>query len=87
MREEYLKLIREKQIQDSLSWIEDMPYSRKIAILEDLLKVYEIKIINRSLAQYEDRYIKAHRVVPVLVRNILVSLCKANVAKDENEKN
>ena len=82
MREQYYSFIKENEIQDTLSWVEDMSYTKKLQIIQELLKVYSKSVVNISLAQYEDRYIKAHRVVSYMTRNILVNLCKMIQSKE-----
>jgi len=82
MRDVYYLLIREKGIQDTFSWIEDMPYSKKISILEELLNLYGVETLNRALFLYEQRYVKEHRVVSYMTRNILVNFCKTIQIKE-----
>jgi hypothetical protein len=76
MREKYYELIKKQGIQDTLSWVEDMPYSKKTIILEELISIYSVPIVNVALAQYEATYIKSHRIIPYMIRNILVNFCK-----------
>jgi hypothetical protein len=82
MREDYYKFILEQGIQDTFSWIEDMPYSKKISILEEVLNLYGVEILNRALFLYEQRYVKEHRVISYMTRNILVNFCKTIQLKE-----
>jgi len=82
MRDEYYAFIKSQEIQDTLTWIEDMPYSKKLHILHELLLVYPVSIINRALTQYEENYVRQHRVISYMTRNILVNFCKTLQAKE-----
>lgn len=82
MREDYYKLIREKSIQDTLSWVEQMSYSKKLEIINDLLTKYPVEAVNSALYNYEVKYIRIHRVIPYLIKNILIGLCKDYIKKN-----
>jgi hypothetical protein len=84
MKDQYYQYIKTNGIQDVLSWINEIPYSKKLHMLEDILSVFDKSVVNVALAKYEENYIKTHRVVPMLCRNILVSLCK--MIQDKNKK-
>jgi len=87
MRDAYYEFIRKNAIQDSLSWIEDIPYSKKLNILEEILTIYNKEILNRALNLYEKNYIEKHRVVSYMIRNTLVSLCKTiKLQEDQKQK-
>jgi len=87
MRDAYYEFIRKNAIQDSLSWIEDIPYSKKLNILEEILTIYNKETLNRALNLYEKNYIEKHRVVSYMIRNTLVSLCKTiKLQEDQKQK-
>ena len=87
MRDAYYEFIRKNAIQDSLSWVEDVPYSKKLNILEEILTIYNKEILNRALNLYEKNYIEKHRVVSYMIRNTLVSLCKTiKLQEDQKQK-
>ena len=86
MRDAYYDFIRQHAIQDALSWIEDIPYSKKLNILEEILTVYNVELLNRSLHLYEENYIKKHRVVSYMIRNTLVSLCKSLKLQEDQKQ-
>lgn len=75
MREEYYKIIKENNIEDKLSWVDDLTYSKRCEILKQLLERYKVEIINYALRQYEQRYIRLHRIIPYMTKNVLINLC------------
>lgn len=81
-----MDIIRSKNLQDSLSWIDEISYSKKCEILNDLLKTYSIEDINYALYTYESKYIKKHRVISHMIKNLLIHFCREHKKKEE-EKN
>lgn len=76
MRDQYYSLIKSKGIQDTLMWVEDLPYSKKYEILDELLKTYSIEAINSALYNYEVKYIRLNRINSFFTRNVLIGLCR-----------
>lgn len=77
MRDGYYAFISSKGIQDTLSWVEDISYSKKYELLRDLLEKYSVEQVNRALGNYDLKYIKSHRTVPsYMLKNILIDFCK-----------
>lgn len=76
MREEYYRMIKKYNLEDKLSWVDDLTYSKRCEILKQLLEKYKVEIINYALRQYEQRYIRLHRIIPYMTKNILINLCK-----------
>ena len=62
MRDMYNKLIQEKGISDILHYVETISYTRKLSILDELLKTYEVSILNQALEEYYKEYILLKRV-------------------------
>lgn len=86
MREDYYDFIKRNEIQDTLSWVEDMSFSKKLNVLEEIMTVYSRDVLNRALNKYEEMYVKTHRVIPYMTRNALVSLCKTIQIEDSKKK-
>ena len=86
MKSEYIEIIRSKNLQDSLSWIDEISYSKKCEILNDLLETYSVEDINYALYNYESKYIKKHRVISHMIKNLLIYFCREHKKKEE-EKN
>jgi len=76
MRDAYYILLQKYHIQDTLGRISTLSYSRKTAILVNLLSDYIPSIINMALNDYEVRYINIHRVDLKIIQNVLKGLCK-----------
>ena len=75
MREQYYDLIKENNLEDKLSWVDDLTYSKRCEILKHLLEKYTVETINYALRQYENRYIRLHRIIPYMTKNVLINLC------------
>lgn len=76
MRDKYFNFIKENKILDILSEIEEMSYSIKLRILEELSKKYNVQEINYALYYYNKRYIKENRIDLIKLKNTLKYLCK-----------
>ena len=75
MRDMYNKLIQEKGISDILHYVETISYTRKLSILDELLKTYEVSILNQALEEYYKEYILLKRVDNIKLLNTLKNLC------------
>jgi hypothetical protein len=42
MREEYYRMIKKYNLEDKLSWVDDLTYSKRCEILKQLLEKYKI---------------------------------------------
>lgn len=84
MRSRYYDLINSHKLEEKLSYIPDIPYSKKYEIIEELLKRYDTSTINRALYNYDQRYIKTHRVISYLTKNVLIGLCNEQEKKRTN---
>lgn len=76
MRQKYYELLKKYNIRDCLFLVEDLSYSRKFKIIDNLLKSYSPETINQSLNCYEFNYIRLNRVNIILIENILKNNCK-----------
>lgn len=85
MKDQYYELIRSKEIQDTLSWVDELSYTKKFEILSEVLKKYSVEQLNLALRHYEIKYIRIHRVIPYLIKNILLNYCKRNEIKKEDK--
>jgi hypothetical protein len=75
MRDTYYKILTKFGIQDTLSEIQNLSYSRKTSILLLLLNYYDASIVNMALNDYKVRYINIHRVDLHIIQKILTGLC------------
>jgi len=76
MREQYNKLIREKGISDILHTLTDLPYSKKLSILNKLLDKYSVEVVNVSLEEFHMQYILLNRVYNSRILNTLKGICE-----------
>lgn len=77
-KDEYYQLIKEKGINDIFSYIEELPYSKKIQIIKELLNKYKSDTLNMALNDYYINYILIRRVDLSSIVGILKGLCKRN---------
>ncbi len=75
MREEYYYLLQMNGISDIFCNLTDISYSKKIKILNGLLKQYDIKIINIALEIYKKEYINKDRIYYPTLENTLKNIC------------
>jgi hypothetical protein len=84
VKDKYYSLIDELGIYDYLSYLEDYPYSKKKAIIEDMLKRYDKKMVNRILHAYKHEYIDCNRVsYKTLIKDLWTIGVKLNIDKDK----
>lgn len=84
MRNKYYKLVKDKNLSNTLDLIQGLSFSRKVEILNDLLNKYSVNIINKSLDIYKTNYIDLNRVLLHRLKNTLIYYCKRyNVNKSE----
>lgn len=76
MKSDYYTFITSKGISDTLSYLTDIPYSKKHKILENLYCKFSVDVINNTLREYQTNYINLHRVRLNIVENVLIGLCK-----------
>ncbi len=81
MRKDYFSLIKEKELNDTLSEVDTLPYSSKQRILTDLLKKYPSLIINQALNLYKINYIDSNRVEIFKLKNTIVYYCELLIQK------
>lgn len=74
-RKKYYKLLEEKGIDDVLKNLPNLPYSRKLTILESLLDTYTPSKVNKALHKYDLHYIKLDRVNYICIDNVIKGLC------------
>lgn len=78
MRKEYYTFLDRTGIRDFFSLIDEIPYSKKLNILEKLHKDYSVGTINKALNEYEINYFRLHRVRLHIIENVLKGLCIKN---------
>ena len=78
-REDYKNFLKINSLNDTLSLIKELSYSRKYAILEQLIKKYSSDVINKALNTYHLDYIRPERVSLVMLPPLLIYLCKENI--------
>lgn len=75
MREEYYTLIKQYGFLDIFSEIEELPYSKKTKLIQDLIdKKYSINAIKLALYEYKMNYIDLERINLTAIGRILESL-------------
>ena len=83
MRDNYYKFLNKTGIINFLDNIEELSYSKKLKILEELNKEFKAEEINKALVMYKKRYIDIGRVNLMSMKNILKGMCK--IFKGENK--
>lgn len=83
MRDKYISFIQQHHINDILHYIEDMSYSKKYKMLDNLCKKYSVHIINRALQIYKENYIDIQRVNLYIIENQINYICKQIQDKDK----
>ena len=78
-REVYKSFLQSNSLNDTLSLIKELSYSRKHAILEPLTQKYSSDVINKALNTYHLDYIRPERVSLVMLPPLLIYLCKENI--------
>jgi hypothetical protein len=86
MRDSYFNLLKSYQLQDTLSEIQGLSFSKKESILRDLLLKYPKEIINMSLADYKREYINIGRVNFIFIENQIKGICQRIHESMENKK-
>lgn len=74
MRKEYYTFIQEKGIRDFLSLIDEIPYSKKLKIVQNLCSRFTVLSINQAFNDYQINYVK--RIDLRIIEKILIGLCK-----------
>ena len=81
-REQYFDLLKKHRLLDTLSLLDQLSYSEKLRIIENILfddkgqKQFSSTEINLALQNYELNYIRVHRVNIRALKNTLYGLCK-----------
>ena len=83
-RNDYNALILYESIPNVLGLIDEIPYSKKLKIIEKLVKRYNRKKIIIALNEYRERYINLNRINIFTIENILISMCEE--LRKEEEK-
>jgi len=81
LRDVYYNLLSSNQIRDFFSNFNELSYSKKILILENLLKEFSSDVINRALNSYECNYFRVHRVDLRIIDKVLKGLCRIEKEK------
>ena len=76
MRSVYYQYIKDNQLNDILSYITEISYSKKMSILQGLQKDFDSKTIRLALNKYDVEYIKKNRVRINLIYNTLKGICQ-----------
>lgn len=76
MRKEYFDLLIKNNLPNTLGEIQELAYSKKIKIIEELLNKFELRKVKIALNMYKQNYIDIGRVDLMLIKNILKGLCK-----------
>ena len=84
-RNDYIVLLTLENIPNILGLINELPYSRKLKILEKLLKKYNKNYIIVALEEYKRNYIYLDRVNIFTIENILIGIC--NILKNREKNN
>lgn len=78
MKKEYYNLISNNELIDIFSEIKELSYSKKLKILQNLLKLYDSSIINKAMIEYKEKYINNNKYNLHFLENTLKYLCKGN---------
>ena len=84
-RNDYNAILYYEKLPNVLGLVEELPYSRKLKIIEKLLRRYKKENIIVALEEYKNRYINIDRVNIFTIENILIGICE--VIKNEEERN
>ena len=76
IRDKYINLIKENQINNIFEELTDLSYSKKIQILKNLLDKFNVDTINAALLNYFYNYIDIKRVNYVIIESVLKGICK-----------
>lgn len=77
MREKYYKLIKDNNINDTLSLITEIPFSTKTRILNRLIKKHSILEINMALNDFKKMY-EINKPNLNFLEKTLEGLCRVN---------
>ena len=73
MRKEYYAFLEKTRIRDLLSLIDEIPYSKKLSIVQNLYEKYNVSIINQAFNDYQQNYL--YRVDLRILENVLKGIC------------
>ena len=82
MREIYYMMLKEFSLNDTLSNIPELPFTKKIKMLRILLENNKPESINMALIDYQINYINLKRVDLKIIMNVLKGLCNKYKKKD-----
>ena len=77
MRKEYYAFLEKTRIRDLLSLINEIPYSKKLVIVQNLHEKYTVSVINQAFNDYQQNYM--YRVELRILENVLKGLCNRYV--------
>ena len=83
-RNDYNAILYYEKLPNVLGLVEELPYSRKLKIIEKLLRRYKKENIIVALEEYKNRYINIDRVNIFTTENILVGLCEKRKKEENN---
>ena len=83
-RNDYNALLHYEKLPNVLGLVEELPYSRKLKIIEKLLRKYKKENIIVALEEYKNRYINIDRVNIFTIENILIGLCEKRKKEENN---
>ena len=83
-RNDYNAILYYEKLPNVLGLVEELPYSRKLKIIEKLLRKYKKENIIVALEEYKNRYINIDRVNIFTTENILVGLCEKRKKEENN---
>ena len=83
-RNDYNAILYYKKLPNVLGLVEELPYSRKLKIIEKLLRRYKKENIIVALEEYKNRYIDIDRVNIFTIENILIGLCEKRKKEENN---
>lgn len=76
MRTQYYQYIKDNQLNDILSYITVISFSKKLSILKGLRQDFDSKTIKLALNKYDVEYIKTNRIRINLIYNTLKGICQ-----------
>ena len=83
-RNDYNAILYYEKLPNVLGLVEELPYSRKLKIIEKLLRRYKKENIIVALEEYKNRYTNIDRVNIFTTENILVGLCEKRKKEENN---
>ena len=83
-RNDYNAILYYEKLPNVLGLVEELPYSRKLKIIEKLLRRYKKENIIVALEEYKNRYIDIDRVNIFTIENILIGLCEKRKKEENN---